>query len=38
MKGYDFMHNTTMSLNVIELLYGVIPMALTMFHKLNLKI
>jgi hypothetical protein len=37
MKGHDFMHNTTMPLNVMELLYGVIPMALTMFHILNLK-
>jgi hypothetical protein len=37
MKGHDFMHNTTMPLNVMELLYGVIPMALVIFFILSLK-
>jgi hypothetical protein len=38
MKGHDFMLNTTMLLNVMELLYGAIPMALMIFYILNLKI
>jgi hypothetical protein len=37
-ERHDSMLNTTMLLNVIGLLYGVIPMALMIFYILNLKI
>jgi hypothetical protein len=38
MKGHDFMLNTIMLLNVMELSYGVIPMVLVIFYILNLRI
>jgi hypothetical protein len=38
MKGHDFMLITIMLLNVMELSYGVIPMALIIFYILNLRI
>jgi hypothetical protein len=37
MKRHDFMLITTLLLNAMELLYGVIPMALNIFFILNLK-